>query len=262
MCLSRLLAPKSVLTVLSASLLVLAGCAGEPERIRLETEPVDKMYLKAWNALNSSNFETAIETLQRIEARYPFTEHAKQAHLDLLYAHKADNDPTSTAEEADRFIQENPRHEAVPYAHYMKALAFYEQLSDPLEWLFDIDRARRNPKNSIRSFQAFKQLVELYPDSQYATDARLRMVELRNRLARHEWYVAEFYFRQGTYVAAANRANYALEHYPRAVATPWLLDILARSYEKVGMTELASDTRKVLESNFPEYDGGEPPKSA
>lgn len=259
MSLSRLIAPKAVLTALVFSLITMSGCSGTPEEIELETEPPEEMYRNAWNSLNSGNFSSAIKILQRIEARYPFGEYATQAHLDLLYAHKADEDPPSVAEEADRFVRENPRHEAVPYAYYMKGVAYHELLSDPLEWLIDIDRAHRSPENAIRAFRAFKQLVELYPDSEYATDARLRMIELRNRLARHEWYVADYYLRRGAYVASANRANRAIEYYPRAAATPWLLDILVRSYEEVDMNSLASDTRKVLETNFPEFDGGEPP---
>lgn len=259
MSLSRLIAPKSILALAAFPLLFLGGCAGTPEEIELETEPPEEMYREAWNNLNGGNYRSAIQVLQRIEARYPFGEYATQAHLDLLYAHKANDDPASVAEEADRFVRENPRHEAVPYSYYMKGVAHYELLSDPLEWLFDIDRARRNPENTIRAFRAFKQLVDLYPDSQYADDARLRMIELRNRLARHEWYVADFYLSRGSYVAAANRANHALENYPRAAATPWLLDILARSYEQVDLTSLAADTRKVLETNFPDFDGGKPP---
>jgi len=109
----------------------------------------------------------------------------------------------------------------------------------------------RDPKAAAESFEAFKELVNRYPDSKYTPDAVLRMNYLVNSLAAHEVHVARYYYRRGAHVAAVNRAQYALKTYPQAPANEEGLVILVKAYDALGMTDLRDDAERVLKTNFP-----------
>ena len=115
-----------------------------------------------------------------------------------------------------------------------------------------IDLAKRPPVNARESFADFSRLLQRFPDSVYAADAQQRMIYLRNRLARHENYIAEYYFRRGAFVAALNRAKFTVETYDGAPAVPDSLFIIVRSYEKLGMQDLAAEHRRIIEMNYPD----------
>jgi outer membrane protein assembly factor BamD len=102
----------------------------------------------------------------------------------------------------------------------------------------------------MQSFSTFQELIRRFPNSEYVPDARQRMVYLRNRLAEYENHVADYYIRRGAYVAAVNRAKYALEHYPEAPQLEKTLQILVVAYEQLGMGDLAADARRVLRQTF------------
>ena len=121
----------------------------------------------------------------------------------------------------------------------MRGVITFDQAPNVLERMFRVDLSMRPPKDSMKSFSTFQDLIRRFPDSEYVPDARQRMVFLRNRLAKYENYVAQYYVERGAYVAAVNRAKYALEHYPGAPELEQTLQILADSYEKLGMMDLA-----------------------
>jgi outer membrane protein assembly factor BamD len=114
----------------------------------------------------------------------------------------------------------------------------------------------RPPKDTLRSFEMFQELLRRFPNSEYAGDAQQRMVFLRNRLAEYENHVARYYIRRGAYVAAVNRAKYAIEHYPGAPQLEDSLGIMIEAYGLMGMDDLAADTERVLERSF--GDGAQP----
>ncbi len=123
--------------------------------------------------------------------------------------------------------------------------------------MFRVKLWKRPPVNARESYSAFSRLVQRYPQSRYAPDAHQRMVFLRNRMAEHENYIAEYYYRRGAFVAAANRGKYVLETFEGAPAVADSLYIIMSSYEKLGMQDLATDARRVLEENYP--DAVQPP---
>jgi outer membrane protein assembly factor BamD len=219
------------------------------------------MYTDAWRAIHTGSYRDALRMLRRLEARHPFGPYAEQAQLDQIYTTYRMRERAGAVDEANRFIRENPRSGNLDYAYYMKGIAWFEEYPGLFERLFNLDLARRDVSNARRSFDAFRELVERYPDSEYADDARQRMVYLRNKLARHEWYVGEYYIRRGAYVAAAGRATYALENYQPSPMTPYLLDIMVQAYEALEEGDLATDARRVRDRNYPEHrPGRNPPK--
>ena len=168
-----------------------------------------------------------------------------------MYAYYKSGETELAIETAETFMRENPINPRVDYALYIQGLAYFEYGGGMLEKLFRKDTTARPPKNVDRSYQAFRRLVERYPASEYAPDAEQRMVFLKNRLADYENSVADYYMRRGAYVAALARAKNALEAYNGAQGNDRSLQLMITAYENLGMDDLASDTRRVRELNFP-----------
>jgi len=232
---------------------LLAGCSLLPEQID-ETRDwsVQQLYSEAKDSMNSGNYKTAIEYLDKIQARYPFGRYAQQAQIDTIYCQYKDNEPDSAIAAADRFIKANPRHPYVDYAYYMKGLANFNRSNSLLERLAPTDRSRTDTNTARQAYSDFAELTRKFPDSKYAEDARQRMLFLHNSLAAYEVNVADFYMRRGAYVAALNRATYVLKTYSRTPAAEDALSIMTQAYIKMGMPQLANDSLRVLERNYPQ----------
>jgi outer membrane protein assembly factor BamD len=228
----------------------LVSCAGNDEQ-QTEVQNITDAYDKAQELIASGNYRRSIQIFEAIQARYPFSDIARQIQLELMYAYYKSGQNEQAAEAADTFIRENPIHPRVDYALYIKGLAYYE--SDPgiLERMFGKDTTKRPPMDIELAYSSLRRLVERFPASQYAPDAEQRMIAIRNRLADYENHVADYYLRRGAYVAALNRAKGSLEQYNGATGNALSLQIMVQAYEQLGMTDLATDARRVLETNFP-----------
>jgi len=242
--------PYSILIPAALSVaLLLAGCASEKSKDETLTAPV--LYQQIQANIAAGNYQTAVGRLQTLEARFPFDVYGTQAELDLIYVNYMKSDTDSSEDSADRFIREHPRHPNVDYAYYMKGVAYFDPDVNILDKAFSYDNYQRDPANSQKSFEAFQLLLEKFPDSKYAPDARQRMVFLRNRLADYDWAVADWYMRRGAWVSALQRAANIVQHYPQTPRVEDALQIMVTAYTRLGLTNLADDARKVLEANFP-----------
>jgi outer membrane protein assembly factor BamD len=229
---------------------LLAGCKDTPSR-DLQSGP-ETLYKNAQSALKSSNYDAAIRAYEALEARFPFSDDARQGKLDLMYAYYKNDEPESAVDAADQFIRENPTHPRVDYAHYIKGLVYFERTPNFLERFFNVDLSARPPSDARKSFAAFGVIVERYPRSEYAHDARRRMIFLRNRLADYEVAVGRYYLRRGAYVGALARSKYVIETYDGAPAVREALEIMTRAYRELEMTELAAQTERIYKENFPD----------
>ncbi|MDH3621289.1 MAG: outer membrane protein assembly factor BamD [Gammaproteobacteria bacterium] len=232
--------------------MTLFACAGNDE-IQSEVQNITEAYEMAQESVERGNYRRGIQIFEAIQARYPFSDLARQIQLELMYAYYKGGQREQAIEAADTFMRENPIHPRVDYALYIKALAYYEQAPGILERIFRKDVSRRPPKDVELAYASLRRLVERFPASQYAADAEQRMIAIKNRLAEYENHVADYYLRRGAYVAALNRAKDALEAYNGAVGNARSLEIMASAYDRLGMAELAADTRRVLAANFPDY---------
>jgi outer membrane protein assembly factor BamD len=209
------------------------------------------IYARAQKAMKGSNYGEAIKQLEALQSRYPFSEPARQSQLDLIYAYYKSRQVDPAIDAADTFIRENPTNPRVDYAYYMKGLVYFERQSNWMERKFNVDLSQRPPVNARKSFEAFQQLIEKYPHSEYVADSRQRMIFLRNRLADFELHVALYYMKRGAYVGAINRAKYCVENYDGAPAVKGSLQVLVEAYRNLHMTDLASNAEKVYVDNFP-----------
>jgi outer membrane protein assembly factor BamD len=243
---------KSLTTLMLVAALTLTACGGS--RVRQPTTDADKLYELAQTATKNNNYREAISYYEQLEARYPFSNAAKQGKLDLMFAYYKNREPEAAIDQADQFIRENPAHPRVDYAYYIKGLVQFERNPNFLERWFKADLSQRPPLDARKSFQSFQSILERFPNSEYAGDSRQRMIFLRNRLASYEVYVAEYYLKRGAYVGAINRAKYALENYDGAPQLKRALQIMAVSYRSLGMQDLAADSERVLGENYGNVD--------
>ncbi|MDJ0813091.1 MAG: outer membrane protein assembly factor BamD [Woeseiaceae bacterium] len=237
--------------LLTAVIALGAGCAGNDEQETVVDNLVEA-YDSAKTSVERGNFQRGIQIYEIILARYPFSDLSRQLQLDLMYAYYMAGQTEQAVEAADTFMRENPIHERVDYALYIKGLAYFEDEAGFLEKRFKKDVTERPPKDVEEAYSSFRRLVERYPASQYAPDAEQRMVFLKNRLADYENHVADYYLRRGAYIASLNRSKAALEEYNGAPANARSLRLMERAYEKLGMFDLAADARRVRELNFPD----------
>ena len=238
-----------LLTALTLAL-ALAGCGLLPEETD-ETKgwSAQKLYSEAAAALSSGDYTNAIKYYEKLEARYPFGRYAMQAQLDVAYAHYRAEDPAQAIAAADRFIKLYPNSPATPYAYYLKGLVNFNLSLGLLERYLPTDPSQRDAGAALEAYKDFEELVRRFPDSEYAKDARQRMLYLRNNLARYEVHVARYYLIRGAYLAAANRAAYVVERFQTSPAARDALGVMAEAYDKLELTQLADDARRVLALN-------------
>ena len=237
--------------LLVVMLTFVAACAGNDEK-QTVIQDLQDAYDIAKKSVAGGNYRRGIQIFEAIQARYPFSDLSRQIQLELMYSYYKSGQKELAIESANTFIRENPIHPRVDYALYIKALAYFEQNPGILERWFNKDINKRPPKDAELSYVTLRRLVERYPASAYAADAEQRMVYLKNRLAAYENKVADYYLRRGAYVAALNRAKNALEEFNGADSNAESLIIMASAYEQLGMMDLAADTRRVLDLNFPD----------
>jgi outer membrane protein assembly factor BamD len=237
----------------AASIVLAAGCGSlgnaEDETIGWSAQ---RLYGEAKDAMASRDWPKAIKYLEKLEARYPYGRYAQQAQLEVAYANYKDGERASAVAAADRFIKLYPNHPNVDYAWYLKGLINFNELQSALSWLTTPDMSDRDPKASREAFLAFKEVVTRFPDSRYAPDSTARLRYLVNALAANEVHVARYYMKRGAYLAAANRAQYAIEHYPQAPAVEDAMGVLVSAYQELGLTELRDSAQRVLVKNFPD----------
>jgi len=212
----------------------------------------DKLYYAARSELDSKNYQKAIGLYQKLESRYPYGRFAQQAQLDTAYAYWKDAEPALALAACDRFIREHPNHPSVDYAYYLKGRVNFNEDLGILGFISRKDPTERDPLAARDAFEAFKVLIERFPDSKYAPDARARMLYLVNALAAHEANVAEYYLRRGAFVAAVNRAQGVLTTYPQTPAVERALVVLVKGYEAMGIEQLRDDSLRTLKANFPD----------
>ena len=203
--------------------------------------------------MKAQSWDRAIQSYKMLQIRYPFGRYTEQSMLDLSYAYFKWGDSQNALSNLERFIRTYPTHPNVDYAYYLKGLVNYEQNQGFLERMMP-SRVRDRDQSSARdAFLDFSELLRRYPHSRYANDARQRMVFLRNNLAAYEVDVAKYYMRREAYIAASNRARYALEVYPNTPESADALAMLHQAYTELELSDLAQGAWDTLALNYPDH---------
>ncbi|MDP1901267.1 MAG: outer membrane protein assembly factor BamD [Rubrivivax sp.] len=242
---------RAALWALLALSLQLAGCSSTPKD---ESAPstAERLYKEAREDMDSGSYERAIKTLERVEGLAAGSLLAQQALLDMAYLNWRSGERTQALTVVDRFIKLNPSSPALDYALYLRGMINFNEDLGLMSTLFGQELAERDQRASRDAYQAFKQLVDQFPNSRYAADARRRMNSIINSLAAYEVHVASYYLRRGAYLAAAARAQQVVTDFQQSPAVEQALHILVQSYDKLQLTALRDDADRVLRKNFPD----------
>jgi outer membrane protein assembly factor BamD len=238
------------------SLALISGCHSRAAKNNKKTTP-QSLYVSAHKAMIDGDLEFSLKQYEALTSRFPFTNEARQARLDLIYVYYRKDDKENAVDAAEQFIRENPSHPRVDYAWYMKGLIYFERTPWAIERWMGVDMAKRPPSDVIKSITAFQTVVTQFPNSEYSHDALHRLTYLRNRLAEYEVNVARWYVKRGAYIAAARRAQGVIEQYDGAPAEQPALAIMLDCYRRLGYTELATSVEQVYAYNYPAHTADE-----
>ena len=236
------------------SCLLATGCAmfGK-DKEEQEDKTAEELYSEARESMDKGNWETALGQLRTLEARYPYGNYAIQAQIDTVYIYYRSDQTGLALAAADRFIKLNPTHDSVDYVYYLKGLTGFEE--DPSFFgrlLGYDDLSDRDASPMYDALIAFEEVYTRFPDSKYAPDARVRAQHLLESMAKNEIAVAKYYYSRDAHVAVVNRAKGVVQNYASTPSVEEALALMMSSYQKMGISDLSSDARRVLELNFPD----------
>lgn len=249
--------PHYKVTMLALSLglaTALVGCSSNPKKEVIDTGPKssEQIYFdKAQKALDRGQYGDAAKSLEAIDTYYPTGNYSQQAQLELLYAKFKQKDYEGTITLADRFIRLNPQHPNADYAYYIRGVANMELNYDNLLRYTSLKQSHRDVGYLKVAYQNFVDFIRRYPSSQYAVDAAQRMKFIGQELAESEMNAARFNIKRKAWLAAVERAQWVVEHYPQAPQTPEALATMAYGYEQLGDKATAQQYINLLKLNYP-----------
>ncbi len=230
--------------------LLLAAC--DTTRDETAKWTPEKIYAEAKEEAAGGNYDKAAKLYERLEGRAAGTVLAEQAQLERAYVLWKSTEKAQALSTLERFIKLHPTSPAFDYALYLQGLINFNDDVGFLASLAGQDLAERDQQAERDAYQSFKQLVDQFPQSTYADDARLHMNFIVNALAAYEVSVARYYFRRGAYIAAVNRAQQTVLNYQQSPSTEEALFIMAQSYDQLGLAQLRDDAERVLKQNYPD----------
>jgi outer membrane protein assembly factor BamD len=249
----------ALLLLLLAALFAVTGCSTvkgmfhHDKKDRYEGVPVTELYTKAHRQMENGNWNGAALVFKRLIAQYPYGPYTEQALVESAYAQYKSGSNDDAISTIDRFIRTYPTHRNTVYMYYLRGLVDSNRDTVFLQRVWKLDASRRDLATPLQAYDDFKTVVEHYPNSRYAADAKVRMTNLRDLFADHELETALYYLRRGADVAAVDRAKYLLETYPQSSHQNDALAVLAAAYTHMGNATLAADAKRVLEQNDPNH---------
>lgn len=226
---------------------MISGCTFN-DYIKLNKSPAI-IYNNAQDKLQNSNFKEAVKLLETLNNDYPFSDCAKQAQLDLIHAYYELDKPLLALATADLFMRLNPTNPSIDYVLYMHGLIEQKLDNNVLQNFFGIARSDCDPKHAILAFKDFNLLIRFYPKSFYVTDARKRLVFLKERLAQHDLSIIKYYNKRKAYIAVINRSIKIFKKYSDTKSAHIALKYMAIAYDKLGLTEEYDATIKLIISD-------------
>jgi len=233
-------AKRAKAAVLLPALLVLWGC-GSDDTPQYVEQPVEPLYNAGMDALLDEEYETSARLFDEVERQHPYSAWAVKAQLMAAYAHYLDNAYDDAIAALDRFIQLHPGNRDIAYAYYLKAISYYEQISD----------VGRDQKMTQLALSSLDEVVRRFPDSKYSRDASLKLDLANDHLAGKHMEIGRFYQGQGQYLGAINRFKMVIVEYQTTTHVPEALHRLVECYLALGVVDEATATAAVLGYNFP-----------
>jgi len=222
--------------------LFLFGCGGG-EKI-MQDKPLDEIYTEAYRQLDRRNYKQASEEFQIAERQYPASPWAADALIMAAYSAYMDDDFGGALIITDRFMRFHPGHRDVPYVLYLRGMSYYRQVSD----------VRREPGMSVYALNTFQQLVDRFPNSEYAENAKNKILILKNYIAGKVMYSARRNMAKQNWTAAIEQLQQIIAGAQETQMTPEALYRLTECYTAIGLPEQAAGYAEMLRNNFPDSD--------
>jgi outer membrane protein assembly factor BamD len=226
--------------VLAIMLLALAACSAGEEKV-IPDQPAEGLFNRAMSSLESGDGTEAIKYFDEVDRQHPYSVWANKAQLMSAFALYAGNKYEQAISSLDRFIQLHPGSRDAPYAYYLKALCYYERITD----------VTRDQEITQQALKGLQDVIRRFPDSQYARDSQIKIDLTRDHLAGKEMEIGRFYMKRNQYLAAINRFRRVVESYQTTDQVPEALERLTEAYLSIGLTEEAQAAAAVLGYNFP-----------
>jgi len=226
--------------IAAVGVLFLAACEGT-EEYDYEDRAVEDLYNAAMDSLESGSYPAASRLFDEVDRQHPYSVWATKAQVMSAYAHYLDDDYDEAIIALDGLLKLHPGNSDAPYAYYLKAICYYEQISD----------VGRDQKMTELAMQSLEEVARRYPSTKYARDARLKLDLTRDHLAGKEMDIGRFYLRQSEYLAAINRFRNVVESYQTTTHVPEALHRLTESYLALGISDEAQMSAAVLGHNYP-----------
>ena len=218
-------------------------CSCSSSKTAKETEQTaEQLYKKGYEYLQKTSYVKAAESFEKLELEHPYSRWAVKSKLMGAYAYYKALKYDDAVMALDRFIKFHPSNKDVAYAHYMKGLCYYDQIAP----------AQKDQSNTKKAQEAFMQLIILFPQTDYAEDAKEKIKLIVDHIAGQEMNVGRYYLKNQNYLSALNRFNFVVENYQ---TTPQIEEALYRQveiYTIMGLKNQAIKSAKVLEHNYPE----------
>ncbi|HYD30309.1 MAG TPA: outer membrane protein assembly factor BamD [Azospirillaceae bacterium] len=227
-------------TAASLLALALAACSTTEETPYVE-RPAEQIYGEAANELDQAHYKKAADLFDEVERQHPYSQWATRAQLMAAYAHYENEMYDDAILALDRFIQLHPGSDQLAYAYYLKALCYYEQITD----------VRRDQRNTRYALDSLQDVARRFPTTEYARDALLKIDLTNDHLAGKEMEIGRFYLRQSQLSAAINRFRTVVDQYQTTSHVPEALHRLVETYLALGLPAEAEKTAAVLGHNFP-----------
>lgn len=219
---------------------VLTACGGGEEAV--VERPLEDIYQEAYTEFNKKHYEEAAELFQTVESQYPSSPWSADALVMMAYSRYMDKDFAGSILAIDRYMRFHPGHRDVPYMMYLRGMCYYRQVSD----------VRRDPGMSAFALQQFQQLVERFPNSEYAENAKNKILILKNYIAGKIMYAAREDMFNKNWTSAITRFQSVLSGAQETVMTPEAMFRLTECYTAIGLTEQATSHANMLRKNFPD----------
>ncbi len=234
----------AVFAFATGALVLTSGCAGRGGKGRdtaYVARDVDTLYAAAKDRLDRGDTKEAAALFDEVERQHPYSPWARRAQLMSAFSYYAARDYTKAVASAQRFLSIHPGNKDAPYAYYLIALSYYEQISD----------VTRDQKITEQARGALNDVIRRYPNTRYAADARLKLDLVNDHLAGKEMTIGRFYQRSGKWLAATLRFRTVIDSYQTTSHTPEALYRLVESYLSLGIPEEAQKAAAVLGANYP-----------
>lgn len=241
-------ATSRVLLALALTGLLASGCGQRDAEQNLEGFSAEEIFMRGEFELETSRrADRALRYFSEVERLYPYTRFARRALIMQAYAHHRDRNYEEARAAAQRFLDLYPSDEDAAYAQYLLALSFYDQ----------IDRVGRDQGVTFQALRALRDVIELYPGTEFARSAVLKFDLAFDHLAAKEMEIGRYYLRNRQYAAAINRFRVVVEDFQTTTHTPEALHRLVESFLGLGLTNEAQTAAAILGHNFqasPFYD--------